>query len=425
MKLPFGLTISRTQKRENTSTDVSNPFSPRYGGDYNDLVVSAASSGALSVATAYRCIDVICNTVAALDFEYLKKTSGIFRPDTDARVRYLLTVQPNPFMSAYEFKSQTVRHILTKGEALIVPVYSEDSMDISYLFLASAGTWSHDIYNHTYTVHDLVQGISGTYGESEVIHIMNLSADGQTGLSVLSFARLALGTAAKGDKETYNRFANGGNVRGIVSNDASVRGFGEYADSELKKTAQSLDERFRAGERIVNLPGQAKFDALSLTSVDLEFLQTRKFSVREICRFFGVPPTFVYDDTSNNYKSAEMASVSFMNQTIGPMLAKIENEFNRKLVPEFRAFRYRYEFDKRGAYALDLLTKASYQKQTIESGVYSINDWRRYENQPEVENGDEVLVSANLKSLNTLLTEGTTEPTAPSEPTNSNNNEDE
>lgn len=424
MKLPFGLTISRTHKRESTP-DVSNPFSPRFGGDYNDVVITAASSGALSVATAYRCIDVICNTVAALDFEYLKKSAGIFRPDDSARVRYLLTVQPNPYMSAYEFKSQAVRQVLTRGEALIIPVYGEDAMSLNFLFLAGAGTWSHDMYSHEYKVQDLVQGVSGTFDESEVIHLMNVSTDGQTGLSVLSFARLAIGTAITGDKETFNRFANGGNVRGIVSNDTSVRGFGEYADSELKKTAQNLDERFRAGERIVNLPGQAKFDALSLTSVDLEFLQTRKFSVREICRFFGVPPTFVYDDTSNNYKSAEMASVSFMNQTIGPMLAKIENEFNRKLVPEFRALRYRYEFDRRGAYALDLLTKAAYQKRTIESGVYSINDWRRYENQPEVENGDEVLVSANLKSLDALLSEGSTEPAAQAEPTKTQDDNEE
>ena len=39
-----------------------------------------------------------------------------------------------------------------------------------------------------------------------------------------------------------------------------------------------------------------------------------------IRRFFGVPPSFVFDDTSNNYKSAEMANVAFLSNTLEPLV---------------------------------------------------------------------------------------------------------
>lgn len=43
--------------------------------------------------------------------------------------------------------------------------------------------------------------------------------------------------------------------------------------------------------------------------------------------------------------------------------------------------------------------------QTIQTGLYTINEWRTIENKPTVEGGDVPLVSANLKGLQQLLSE--------------------
>ena len=188
-------------------------------------------------------------------------------------------------------------------------------------------------------------------------------------------------------------------MRGIVGNDTSVRGFGEYQDSQLEKTATNLDDRFRNGERIVSLPGQVQFTPLSLSSTDMQFLDTRKFSVREICRFFGVHPSFVFDDTSNNYKSAEMANVAFLSNTLNPLLRKIEVELHRKLVAPSLCCKRKFQFDRRGLYACDLDSRVKYQTATIAAGIYTVNEWRREENKAPVEGGDTVLVSANLKGI--------------------------
>jgi HK97 family phage portal protein len=188
-------------------------------------------------------------------------------------------------------------------------------------------------------------------------------------------------------------------VRGIVSNDKSAVGFGEYQDDELEKTATDIDGKFRSGDRIVSLPGQVDFKQISLSSTDMQFLESRKFTVREVCRFFGVHPSFVFDDTSTNYKSAESANVAFLSMTLDPILKRIEAEFTRKLIPQSLCCKRIFRFDRRGVYSLDLEAKADYQKKTIESGVYTVNDWRHFENQPSVEGGDTVYVSTNLAPL--------------------------
>lgn len=370
----------------------------RQGGTYWPVY---AGSTALCVATVFRCVKLLSESVANLDVQYMRRKGSIFTPDLESRLSYLLNVQPDYAINAFDFWTQVMQQVLLDGNAYIIPFYSPVSMDIDRLALCSRGTVSHDTVNDLYRVNDIANGIFGTYSEDEVIHIAGMTLyDGKRGLSVLSFARLTLDIAAAGDAETFNRFSNGGNVRGLVTNDTSVRGFGEYQDKELEKTAENLDDRFQAGERIVSLPGQVDFKQISLTSTDMQFLESRKFTVRDICRFFGVHPSFVFDDTSNNYKSAEMANVAFLSNTLNPWLRKIEKELQRKLFSPAQYGKRKVLFDRRGLYACDLESRVKYQTDTIAAGLYTVNEWRQEENKPAVEGGDTVLVSANLKGIN-------------------------
>lgn len=384
-------------KRENSKTNIAAAgYNPRAGAAVKLPQYGAAP---LNIAAVYRCVEILSNSVANLPLQYLKERNGVFRTDTDARLHYLLAVQPNENMNAFDFWAQVVRYMLLHGNAYIIPQYDAGNMDFSRLILCTPGSVAHDTINDSYTVTDATNGLIGTFAEDEVIHIKNYTRDGKNGISTLAFARQCVEIAAAGDDETLNRFKNGGNVRGIVGNDKSVRGFGEYQDNELQKTADDLDARFRNGERIVSLPGQVQFSAISISSTDMQFLETRKFTVREICRFFNVPPQLVYDATAENYKSAELANVAFLSNSLNPILRRIENELQRKLMAPALCCKRKIQFDRRGLYACDLVSKAKYQAETIAAGVYTVNEWRKEENQAPVEGGDTVLISANLRRL--------------------------
>lgn len=384
-------------KRENSKTNTAAAgYNPRAGAV---SLLPQYGAAPLNIAAVYRCVEILSNSVANLPLQYLKERNGVFRTDTDARLHYLLAVQPNENMNAFDFWAQVVRYMLLHGNAYIIPQYDAGSMDFSRLILCTPGSVAHDTINDKYTICDINAGVNGTYYEDEVIHIKNYTRDGKNGLSTLAFARTTLDIAITGDQETLNRFANGGNVRGFVGNDKSVRGFGEYQDNELQKTADDLDARFRNGERIVSLPGQVQFSPISLSSTDMQFLETRKFTVREICRFFNVPPQLVYDATAENYKTAELTNVAFLSNSLNPILRRIENELQRKIVAPTLCCKRKIQFDRRGLYACDLDSKVKYIAQTIAAGVYTVNEWRKEENKAPVEGGDTVLISANLRKL--------------------------
>lgn len=392
--------IVRYFKREATPTPTGTAAvntTPRTGGV--PLWIWGVTAP-MQVATVYRCVKLLSESVANLPMQFMRLKDGIFVEDRNSRLWYLLNVQPDYATNAFDFWRRVVQEVLTEGNAYIIPIYNNVSLEIDRLALCGRGTVTHDTINDTYTVSDEDNGIYGRFDESEVIHFKGLTGrNSKVGVSVLEHARLTVEIANTGDTETRNRFANGGNVRGIVSNDTSVRGFGEYQDKQLEKTAENIDSRFQNGERVVSLPGQVDFKQISLSSTDMQFLESRKFTVREICRFFGVHPSFVYDDTSNNYKSAEQANVAFLSHTLAPLLRCIEIELLRKLIAPTLAAKRKFEFQKRGLYACDLEGMTKYRINLLQMGT-TVNEIRRMDNLPPVEGGDVVLVSANLRNIN-------------------------
>lgn len=385
------------QLRQAPTAPKSQPGAPRRGG-----TLVAGGCDPMAIATVYSCVKLLSESVANLPLRPLRQKDGIFVEDNGAygrRLWYLLNVQPSPGVNAFDFRRRLVQNILCHGNAYIVPVYSPVEMSIDRLVLCSPWSVCHDTTNDTYTVTDATNDLYGVFDQSEVIHVKGLTGyDTKVGLSVLSYAAQTIDIASAGDRETENRFVNGGNVRGILTNGTPVQGFGEHQDAELARAAVDIDERFRGGSRIVSIPGQVAFSQISLSSADMEFLASRKFTVREICRFFGVHPSFVFDDTSNNYKSAEQANVAFLSHTLAPLLRSIEVEMLCKLYPAESASRRKVEFDRRGLYACDLEGLMRYRQSLLQTGT-TVNEVRRMDNLPPVEGGDTVLVSANLRNI--------------------------
>lgn len=369
-------------------------------------VLPATERTAMAVATVFSCVKLLQDSVASLPLEVMRRSGPVFVPHTASRLHHLLTVEPNPRDNIFDFLSAAIGEMLLAGNAYIIPVRDHwTDPEPERLVLCNRGAVSIDHTGTVYTVNDPGQDIFGVYDVSEVIHLKNIVAgrDKRYGLSTLRYAAQCIGTASAGDRETGTRFASGGIVGGIVSNGAVTRGFGEYQDSELQHAATDLDYQYNTlGRRIVSVPGSVDFKQLSMSSADLQFLETRKFTVLDICRFFRVPPQLIFADTAGNYKSSEMANSAFLTNTLNPILRKIEIEMHRKLFSPETGSRRRLRFDRQQLHAADLSTRVKYQLTSIQAGLMTVNEWRLAENRPPVEGGDRILVSANMKSIEEL-----------------------
>ena len=382
------------------------------GADYRQNVVWANTpTRAMKVAAVFRAVNLISSGLATLKLEYKRKDQykGYFKPDSSMggkRMNYVLSVQPNSRMNASVFLKNLVSQILLQGNAYVIPQRNMFN-DVEALYLLSPGSVAYDTYSNTYQVADAVNQINGIFSASEILHFKNVSNDGgYTGVSTISYAALTLGIAATSDNETLKRFSTGGRFKAILKNNTSVKGFGEYQDEQLKAHGDDLQDAINRGDDILAVKGDVDVSPLSMSSADMQFLESRKFTIREIARFFNVPPSKLMDDTNSNYKSVEVSNIAFYTEALQPIVTEIEREFSAKLLNEFNYPDYKFSFDLTALYALDLESKARWDKNRLENGLVSVNDLRRERDVAPVDNGDDVYLSVNLAPIGSVKLNG-------------------
>lgn len=380
--------------------------------DYKQNVVYANSPNtAMKVAAVFRAVNLISSGLAAMHIQYKRKDRvkdyfKMYNEGEGKLMNYLLSVQPNERQNAHVMFKNLVAQILLRGNAYVYPRRSVLG-SVEALYLLTPGSVEYDKFTNTYSVSDTINNIYGTLGANEILHFKNVSMDGgYTGLSTVHYAALTLNIAATSDSETLKRFATGGRFKAILRNSASVKGFGEYQDDQLSKHGSDLQDALNRGDDIITVRGDAEVSPLSMSSADMQFLESRKFTIREIARFFNVPPSKLMDDTNSNYKSVEVSNIAFYSEALQPIVSEIEREFSAKLLESWNYTDYKYCFDMKSLYALDLESRAKWDKSRLENGQCSVNDLRKENDIEPVEKGDDVYLSVNYAPIGSAKLSG-------------------
>lgn len=409
--------LSNLFKREVISEKESTKKSSS-GGDYKQNVVYVSSAeAAMKIAAVYRAVNLISSSVASLTLQYKRKdrAKDYFKMynDGDGRlINYLLSVRPNERMNSFVMVKNAVSMILLQGNAYIYPRKTRYG-GVEKMYLCTPGSVAYDMYKNVYTINDVVNQISETVEADDMIHLKNVSRDGgYTGVSTITYAAMTLGIAATADNETLKRFATGGRFKAVLQNDTTVKGFGEYQDKQLEGLGEDLQEALNRGDDILQLKGDGKLTPISMSSADMQFLESKKFTLREIARFFNVPPSKLMDDSNANYKSVEVSNIAFYTEALQPIVTEIEKEFTAKLLSVDTYQDYKFKFDLSSLYALDLDSKAKWDKARLDNGQASVNDLRRESDKMPVDRGDDVYLSVNLAPLGSAKLSGETSETS-------------
>ena len=139
-----------------------------------------------------------------------------------------------------------------------------------------------------------------------------------------------------------------------------------------------------------------KFNPLSIKNSDAQFLESRKFSVTEVCRWFNIAPHMIFDlerSTNNNIEQQSLESVIY---TFRPWCIRIEQAINAKLITEQDvSVEHRLEGLLRG----DTAARTAYFIAGIQNGWLCPNDIRELENMELIEDGDTYLRPLNMIPL--------------------------
>jgi HK97 family phage portal protein len=140
-------------------------------------------------------------------------------------------------------------------------------------------------------------------------------------------AREALGFASALATTGSAFFANGARLSGLLTVPP-----GPQAEEMLENLKTGWEARHRGAPNAGKtgfLVGDAAFVPVQMPLADAEFLGSREFSTREVCRIFRVPPWMVGGGTADSltYSTVAEQARAFVTFSLRPWLVCIEQAF--------------------------------------------------------------------------------------------------
>ena len=360
---------------------------------------SYSTSKAMLLSTVYRCVEVISDSVAQLPLEPYKIDADGYRLKFTSHPSYrILNKEPNNRMTRFTFIKTLVVSTLLKGNGFAYIERDNKGNAIALHYIPSelvtivppATIGDNVMYN--------VTGFSNSIEACNMIHILNFSYDGITGISTLSHAKNTLGLALDSESHASGFFKGGANLAGILTVQSTLT---SKQKQDLKTSWQTaFSPSTGQPNGVAVLEGNMEFKPITVNPSDAQLLETREFNVIDICRFFGVSPVKAFDLSKSSYSTVEATNLSFLTDTLSPLLDKIELEFERKIYKPSEKESIDVRFDTSRLLRADKQSLATYYSTLFNIGVVSPNEIRREIDLPSIEGGDNHFVQVNLMEVN-------------------------
>ena len=284
---------------------------------------------ALTYSAVWGCVRVISESIAQMG-------AHVYQPITLDRserishtVDYLVDKQANPELSAFTFRETMLAHALTWGNG-----YAEIERDN-----AGRATWlwpiTPDRVNPERTrdgalIYDISNrgNSNAVLPPTDIFHLHGLGFDGVQGYSVIGLARKAIGLGLATEEFGSTFFGNGTHLGGVLEHPAKL------TKEAQERLAASWAEKYGSARNAFKpaiLEEGMKWHQVGVPPEDAQFLETRKFQVHEVCRWYRVPPHKLADLERATFSNIEHQSIEFVTDTLVPWVTRFEQEGNIKL----------------------------------------------------------------------------------------------
>jgi HK97 family phage portal protein len=147
------------------------------------------------------------------------------------------------------------------------------------------------------------------------------------GVGVIEHCRNALGIGMALEDVAGQFFENGIMATGIISTDVPL------TDDQARQTGEMFSSRHAGANKSflpVVLGGGAKFQPISLTLEDAQFLQSRRFTSEQIATLLGVPPHLlgIVDKTTSWGTGIEAQGRNFVDYSLRSYFVRLQNLFS-------------------------------------------------------------------------------------------------
>jgi len=348
-------------------------------------------------AAVYGCVKVLAEDVGQLPLILYKRTNKAGREGRERATSHplynLLKLKPNGFMTSFNFREMMTAHTAMRGNGLseiirignvvkaLIPIHP-DKAEIN-----CSHPWAI-----TYKVTHPNAKVR-TLHRSNTLHVCGMTLNGFSGVSPITYARETVGLAMATEKFGSQLFKNGAKMGGVLLYP------GKFKSAETgAKVAASFDDRC-SGENAhgtVLLEEGMKWEKITLSSDDAQFLETRKFQIPEIARFFRMPLHKIQEMERATFSNIEQQSLDYVISTLGPWIVRWEQALTLSLLTEREQAEYYFEFNVDGLLRGDIKSRYEAHSLAIQNGFLNRNEVRTMENRDAVDGLDEFLVSLNM-----------------------------
>lgn len=359
-------------------------------------IVSA--NKAIRLSAVWACVRLLSESVSTLPLKiYERQSDGSRKPAIQHPAYQVLCRRPNLEMTPSRFMLMLVASICLRGNGFVEKKMIGNKL-VSLVPLLPQNMVVKRLDNgslqYTYTESNSQRVIS----PKNIMHIRGFGLDGVCGMMPMMTGRDVIGAAMAVEESAAKIFENGLQSSGFLSAEAAL-------DKDQRERLRGYMQAFtgsRNAGKIMVLEGGLKYQNVTMNPEAAQMLESRAFSIEEICRWFRVPPFMVghADKQSSWASSVEGMNLQFLTNTLRPLLVNIEQEISRCLLDGDEDLFA--EFSVEGLLRADSAGRSAYYTTALQNGWMSRNDVRRLENMPPIEGGDLYTVQLNLTPLEDL-----------------------
>jgi HK97 family phage portal protein len=225
----------------------------------------------------------------------------------------------------------------------------------------------------------------------DIVHIRRFSLPAAlVGLSPIQQARQAIGLGLAADRYGARYFGDSANPSAVLSTDQDL------PEATAERAQKSWIASHGGRRHPAMLSGGLKYEAISITPEESQFLQTRQFQAGEIAMLYGIPPHMLgqTDRTTSWGSGIEQQGIGFVRYTLRPWLSCIEAALST-LLPRNQMVK----FDVKDLLRGDILARYQAYNQGRTGGFLSVNEIRDNEDLAPIADGDGYLQPLNMGPL--------------------------
>lgn len=365
---------------------------------------------ALSQTTYFICMKVLSESIGKLPLKMYQKTErGTIRPPMTDNWR-LLSLQPNPYMTATTFWTMMELCCQHYGNAFVwidgelrrsgryggtyvikgfYPMHPQNTtimVDDAGLFGTAGCLYYHYVNQDT--------GELQIFRDSEVLHFKNwYTENGIVGMPMRDILSDVISGANAANSYENNLYKNGMTARLVMQYSSTLS---DELVSQVKKTYADKLTGPKAAGQVIPIPETMRITPINMSLVDSEFSTLRKYSALQIAASAGLKPSQINDYEHSKYNSSESEMISFLTDTLAYRIKMYEDELNSKvLTPKEYKNGFFYKFNEKALLRVSNKEQSEIIRNYVQGGVYTSNEARDLLDMPYQDGGDTLLINGS------------------------------